>query len=173
MTDQHQNTDLDSGKLPESLPILPLYDAALFPKMILPLVVMQSESIQLVDEAMRRDRLIGVVVSRKSPKNGDQKIEDLYSVGTLSLILKMAKTEDNKAQLLVQGLSRFRITEFISAKPYPRAKVQHLQEIEFKDKETDALMANILGLFLRVVDLSPGLPKEISAMARSFRIPAS
>lgn len=171
MTDQHQNTDLDSGKLPESLPILPLYDAALFPKMILPLVVMQSESIQLVDEAMRRDRLIGVVVSRKSPKNGDQKIEDLYSVGTLSLILKMAKTEDNKAQLLVQGLSRFRITEFISAKPYPRAKVQHLQEIEFKDKETDALMANILGLFLRVVDLSPGLPKEIGAMARSIQDP--
>ncbi len=171
MTDQHQNTDLDSGKLPESLPILPLYDAALFPKMILPLVVMQSESIQLVDEAMRRDRLIGVVVSRKSPKNGDQKIEDLYSVGTLSLILKMAKTEDNKAQLLVQGLSRFRITEFISAKPYPRAKVQHLQEVEFKDKETDALMANILGLFLRVVDLSPGLPKEIGAMARSIQDP--
>lgn len=171
MTDQRHNTDLDSGKLPESLPILPLYDSALFPKMILPLVVMQSESIRLVDEAMSKDRLIGVVVSRKSPKNEGQRIEDLYSVGTLSLILKMAKTEDNKAQLLVQGLSRFRITEFISAKPYPRARVQHIQEIESKDKETDALMANILGLFLRVVDLSPGLPKEIGAMARSIQEP--
>ena len=171
MTDQRHNTDLDSGKLPESLPILPLYDSALFPKMILPLVVMQSESIRLVDEAMSKDRLIGVVVSRKSPKNEGQRIEDLYSVGTLSLILKMAKTEDNKAQLLVQGLSRFRITEFISAKPYPRARVQHLQEIEFKDKETDALMANILGLFLRVVELSPGLPKEIGAMAKSIQDP--
>ena len=171
MTDQRDNTDLDSGKLPDSLPILPLYDAALFPKMILPLVVMQSDSIQLVDEAMSKDRLIGVVVSRKSPQKGGQRIEDLYSVGTLSLILKMAKTEDNKAQLLVQGLSRFRITEFISAKPYPRARVRHLQEIESKDKETDALMANILGLFLRVVDLSPGLPKEIGAMAKSIQDP--
>ena len=52
MTEQHKSPEISAEKIPEILPILPLFDAALYPKMVLPLVVMQPESIQLVDEAM-------------------------------------------------------------------------------------------------------------------------
>ena len=52
----------------ELLPILPLFDVALFPKMVLPLMVMQGESVKLIDEAMASDRLIGLVVSKKIAK---------------------------------------------------------------------------------------------------------
>ena len=66
MADQQSSMEFDAEKVPEVLPILPLYDAALFPKMVLPLVVMQGESVKLVDEAMAKDRIIGLIVSKKT-----------------------------------------------------------------------------------------------------------
>jgi ATP-dependent Lon protease len=155
------------------LPILPLFDAALFPKMVLPLVVMQGESVKLVDEAMASDRLIGLVVSKKIAKESASPEEDLYTVGTSALILKMAKTQDNRAQLLVQGLSRFKILEFMDSKPYLQARVEMIPEVETKDTETEALVANIINLFARIAELSPGLPPEIGVMAKSIQDPGT
>jgi len=57
MADQNPSKDFDPSKLPDVLPILPLYDTVLFPKMVLPLVVMQKESVQLIDDAMSSDRM--------------------------------------------------------------------------------------------------------------------
>ena len=65
MSDKPTNDETGTEKLPSSLPILPLFDAVLFPKMVLPLVVMQKESIQLIDEAMSHNRIIGLLVSKK------------------------------------------------------------------------------------------------------------
>ena len=65
MTQQQSSMDFSTEKMPEVLSILPLFDAALFPKMVLPLVVMQGQSIQLVDEAMSQSRIIGLVVAKK------------------------------------------------------------------------------------------------------------
>jgi len=92
----------NAENLPHTLPILPLFDAVLFPKMVLPLMVMQGESIQLIDEAMTKDRYIGLVVAKKAITKDSNPSEDLESVGTSALIMKMAKTDDNRAQLLVQ-----------------------------------------------------------------------
>ncbi len=156
---------------PGILPILPLFDAALFPKMVLPLVVMQGESVKLVDEAMSSDRLIGLVVSKKLDKENARPEEDLYTAGTSAMILKMAKTQDNRAQLLVQGVSRFKILDFIDGKPYLQARVEMIPESETKDTETEALMSNLVNLFMRIAELSPGLPPEIGAMAKAIQEP--
>ena len=166
--------DINTDRIPDVLPILPLFDAALFPKMVLPLIVMKAESIQLIDEAMSKSRIIGLLVSKKTedldtlaPEN------DLYPIGTSAMILKMAKTEDNKAQLLVQGLGRFRVVEYMEGKSYPLAQVEHIQEKEAKDTEVEALMANIINIFGRVVELSPGMPAEIGSMAQSIQEPGT
>jgi ATP-dependent Lon protease len=172
MTDkQAPETGNQPEKMPETLSILPLFDATLFPKMVLPLVVMQGESIQLIDEAMSKNRIIGLLVSKEKEMKPSYSREDLYDVGTSALILKMAKTEDNKAQLLVQGLSRFRIKEVIEEQPYLKVHVELIKEKEEtdKDKEIEALMSNLVGLFTRVVELSPGLQPEIAGMARSIK----
>ena len=153
----------------ETISILPLFDAALFPKMVLPLVVMQGESIQLIDEAMSKNRIIGLLVSKEKEMKSSYSHADLYEVGTSALILKMAKTEDNKAQLLVQGLSRFKVKEVFEEEPYLKANVELIKEKEEKDKEIEALMSNLIGLFTRVVELSPGLQPEIAGMARSIK----
>jgi ATP-dependent Lon protease len=171
MTEQHTSPEISAEKVPEILPILPLFDAALYPKMVLPLVVMQPESIQLVDEAMSKDRLIGLVVAKKPVEENVDVRDNLNIAGTVALILKMAKTEDNKLQLLAQGLGRFEIKKYVQEKPYLKASVKHIKDIETKDKEIDALMSNMISQFSRVAELSPGLPQEIVVMAKSIQEP--
>ena len=168
---QQISQESNPDKFPETLPILPLFDSILFPKMVLPLVVMQSESIQLIDDAMSRDRIVGIVVSKSHTIKTDYTREDIYDVGTSALILKMAKTEPNRLQLLVQGLSKFRLTELIQEKPYLTARVIHLQDKTVKDKETDAITSNIIGQFTRIVELSPALPQEVAGMIKSIQDP--
>ena len=165
--------EVSSDNIPEFLPILPLFDTALYPKMVLPLVVMQRESIQLIDEAMSKDRIIGLVVAKQQVDKTPFPKEALSAVGTSALILKMAKTQDNRAQLLVQGLSRFRVVSFKDDKPYLQANVKHLKETEKKDNETEALMSNLIGLFNKIVELSPGLPQEIGTMANNISEPGT
>lgn len=171
MTQPQPAIEISTDKMPEIIPILPLYDTALFPKMVLPLVVMQKKSIQLVDEAMSQNRIIGLIVAKKPIGEGTYSQDDLNAVGTSALILKMAKTEDHRAQLLAQGLERFRIKEYIKGKTYLQARVEYVKDIEKKDKEIKALMSNIVSQFTRIAELSPGLPQEIIAMAQSIQEP--
>jgi ATP-dependent Lon protease len=70
MTQQQSQIDSNTDKLPDLLPVLPLFDTALFPKMVLPLVVMQGASVKLVDEAMAKDRIVGLLASKKTKPGG-------------------------------------------------------------------------------------------------------
>jgi ATP-dependent Lon protease len=169
MAQQPAQMEIDTDQIPEVLPILPLFDAALFPKMILPLVVMQPDSVQLVDDAMSKGRMIGLVVARKPTEKREITPEDLHEYGTSGLILKMGKPDDNRAQLIVQGVGRFRVREIEASSPYIKARVEHLTETPPEDdKELEALMANIVSQFERVVSLSPGLPDEMASMVKSI-----
>ncbi len=173
MSENKPSIEYNTANLPAVLPILPLFDAALFPKMVLPLVVMEKDSIKLMDEAMAKDRIIGLVVSKKQENVRTNPEGDLAKVGCSALILKMAKSEDDKAQMLVQGLSRFKIKSFSESKPYLQAEVEHFEDIEQQNDQTAALMANILKQFVRIVELSPGLPREIAQMAGSIKEPGT
>ena len=172
MTEQKPLEELNVTKIPEILPVLPLTGVFVFPKMLFPLEVSGTQSITLIDEAMAGDRLIGVVLLKQPPtcECSHQK-EDYYSIGTSVAILRMAKTADNKAQLLLQGISRFRIIEFVEGKPYLRARVENIEDEEVKDIEVEALMANLISLFERIVKLSPFLPQEFGAMAKTITDP--
>jgi len=171
MTINPQSAEVKLENLPAELSILPLFDTVLFPKMVLPLVVMQENSIKLVDEAMSGNRIIGLAVSKKANDTEENIEAKLYAVGTSALILKMAKTEDNKAQLLVQGLSRFQITNYTSREPYLNAQVKYLEDKATEDTETEAFMSNISGLFEKVVSLSPALPAEMGSMSKTIQEP--
>ncbi|OQW97259.1 MAG: endopeptidase La, partial [Desulfobacteraceae bacterium A6] len=171
MTQQQSQMELGTEKLPEILPVLPLFDSSLYPKMVLPLVVMQRGSVQLVDEAMSKDRIVGLLASKKPNSGAEDPKEDLYSVGISALILRMAKSDDNNAQLLVQGLGRFRVLEYIAGKPYLQARVEYIKDKESKGKETEALVSNLLTLFARIVELTPGLPRDMANMAKSIQEP--
>ena len=158
-------------QIPEVLPIMPLFNMLVFPKMMLPMEVSGDQSISLVDEAMSQDRMIGLVLSKKSPLETNYQPEDFHVIGTTVVILKMAKGGDKKAQLLVQGVGRFRIKEFLTDKTYLQARVEPLEDLEVKDIEVEALMSNLVGLFERIVKLMPFLPQEFGAMAKTISEP--
>src|SRR5512136_3160502 len=101
MTEQQPPEELKVTKIPDILPVLPLSGAFVFPKMLFPLEVSGASAISLIDEAMAGDRLIGLVMLKQAgdPAEGPHKIEDFYGVGTSVVILRMAKTADNKTQL--------------------------------------------------------------------------
>jgi ATP-dependent Lon protease len=126
----------------------------------------------LVDEAMAADRIVGLVMSKKSQAEIKNQPEDLYGIGTSVVIVKMAKTGENGATLLVQGVSRFKITEFVDGRPYMRARVEVVADEVEKDIEIEALMANLNVLFDRMVKLSPVLPQEFGAMAKAITSPS-
>jgi ATP-dependent Lon protease len=171
MPDQPAPEELKVIRIPEILPILPLFNVLVFPKMMFPMEIFGEQAMMLVDEAMAKDRLIGLLMSKKSPPETKQEPDDFHMIGTSCVILKMAKISDDKAQLLVQGINRFRITAFIEGKPYIQARIANLEDDEIKDLEVEALMANLVSLFDRIVKLSPFLPQEFGAMAKSIALP--
>ncbi|MFH1075605.1 MAG: endopeptidase La [Pseudomonadota bacterium] len=170
----HSNSDqqyIESGKLPENLPILPVVDMTLFPRMVLPLLVWQEESKQLISDAMGKDRIIGLVVSKKREATGAHQTDELYGIGTTATILRMAQSDEKGIQILVQGLNRFRVIKYIQQKPYLSACIQPLYDEGVRDIEVDALMNNLVGLFKKVLEISPYLPKELGALVKSVEEP--
>ncbi len=171
MQQQQKGANQPPEKLPDVLPILPLFDVVLFPKMVLPLIVFQKESIQLIDDAMSKERIIGTVASKSSEPQPEYTTDELYTFGTSAVILKMAKADENKAQLLLQGIGRFELKKYTKQEPYFEARIAHKTVNWTMDKEIQALMANLLGLYQQVVSLSTGLPPEIASMAKSLDEP--
>ncbi len=172
MTEEKSPEAAPSNQLPDTLPLLPVADSVLFPKMVTPLLVMQPDSVQLIDEAMSRGRLIGMVFAKPdAAQEGPPKPESYASVGTSAMILKLAKTPENRTQLLVQGLGRFRVKSLAQAegKAFYQAEVEHLIEDAAQNTEIEALMTNIVNLFARVVQASPTLPAEVVYMAQSIK----
>jgi Lon protease-like protein len=169
MTEQKIFEDNNKISIPEVIPILPMHNVLVFPKTMIPLEISGSAS-QLIDEAMMKDRLVGLVMTKKEPDNqsGIYTLEELHEVGTCAAILKMAKTSENRTQMLLQGISRFTIVELLEGKPYQQAHIKLIEEKEIKDIETEALMSNLLMLFDRILKLSPFLPPEFGPMAKTI-----
>jgi ATP-dependent Lon protease len=172
MAEEKSTEELKVLKIPDILSIMPLFNVVVFPNMVFPLEVFGEQTITLVDEAMATNRIVGLVMSKKSPTEIKNQAEDLYNIGTSVVIVKMAKTGENGATLLVQGVSRFKIIGFVDGSPYIRARVEVIEDEVEKDIEIEALMANLNGLFERMVKLSPVLPQEFGAMAKAITSPS-
>lgn len=174
MTDVTPSADIPSAaEIPTVLPVLPLFDAVIFPKMVFPLVVMQTNSVRLIDETMAKDRVIGLVLANKQLNAEMNPDEDLNKVGVSAQIIKMAKAEENKSQILVQGMSRFRIETFEATDPYLKARVTHFEDLGEKTTETEAMMTNIISQFGKMLKLSPNLPQELGSMIRTLQEPGT
>lgn len=173
MTEQNATENKNNFNIPEVIPLLPLENVLVFPKTMIPLEVSGYAS-ALVDEAMTRDRLVGLIMSKKEPETPNHyTLDDLHTVGTCAIILKMAKTAENRTQMLLQGISRFSIEELVEGKPYQQARIKLIEEKETRDIETEALMSNLLSLFDRILKLSPFLPPEFGPMAKAITEPGT
>jgi len=162
----------DENELPGELPVLPLRDTVVFPDTMIPLTVGQERSIRLIDEVLAADRLLVLVASK------DAEVETpgpdlLYQVGTVALAHKMVKLPDNTMRILVQGLQRVRITGYTAEEPYLRATIEKVEDVVVESKEVDALRANLLSVFSRIVSLVPYLPEELEMAAANVEEPGA
>src|SRR6266851_4740848 len=159
-------------EIPSMLPILPLRETVAFPLAVLPLGVGQERSIRLVDDVMRTTRLVGLVAQTKSeakPAGPD----DLYRVGCAAVIHQLMRVEDGTIRMVVQGLERIRITQFVQTEPYLIARVERAPEIVAPGPETDALVRTLRSLFERLIALNVGIPKELSAVVQNLSDPTA
>ncbi len=149
-------------KIPTELPILPLRDIVVFPGMIVPITVGRPASIKLVDDVSVGEKLCGLVLQKKKSEDEPQ-FEDLYKIGTLARIVKMFKLPTNTIHLLVQGIERISIGNFIQKEPYIKAYVNTISdEKSKKTPEIEARMRNLLNQFQKAASLSPRIQGEES-----------
>lgn len=158
--------------VPGELPILPLRGTVLYPELILPIMVGRKKSVKLIDDAMERDRIIGVVTQKRSEIE-DPKEDELHQFGVAALILRMIREVDGSQRVIVQGVSRIRIQEYIRRNPYYTARIEAIEEGSIKGVEVDALMMNLKGLFQKAIEYAPYLTSELGTMVSNIKSPAT
>ena len=158
--------------IPDELPVLPLRDTVLFPNSFMPLAVAREASIRLIEQALDEDQLVGVFTQREASIEEPAQ-EDLYAVGTITHIHKMFKLPDGSLRLIVQGLARVSLENFVETVPFIRAAVRSAEEsVSDSDRlEVDALLRNINNNFQQVVSLSPLLSDDLQALSGNIADP--
>ena len=157
-------------KVPSRLPILPLRGLVVFPMTAVPIRVGQPRSVRLIDDAVAGKRLVGLVASR-DPELETPGPDDVYRVGTVSAVHRLFKSPDGTLTLIMQGLLRIRVEEFVGESPYLTARVSMAPEIVHASSEVEALRREIAEGFHRLTELTPGVPEEMSKLVVNLEDP--
>ncbi|MDC3366266.1 endopeptidase La [Flavobacteriaceae bacterium] len=161
---------INKEDIPETLSILPLRNTVLFPGVVIPITAGRDKSIQLINDANKGDKVIGVVAQ----KDGDIEnptSEDIYKTGVVAQILRVLKMPDGNTTVIIQGKKRFEIEELIQEEPYLVAKVQEAKEDKEVDdpKEFGAIIDSIKEQALEVIKENPMLPSEASFAIKNIQ----
>jgi len=160
-------------EIPDELPVLPLKNTVLFPFLLSPLLVKSKRSRELIDDVLLTpDRLL-VCVAVRNGAEGSPGTQDVYRIGTAMRIVKMLKFPDDSYRLLVQGVARVEIDEFVAEKPYLRGRIRRLAETGVDDSvETTALARSVAQEFGALAGESPRLSDELQVLAANLDDPS-
>lgn len=130
--------------MPDTIPVLAVKDLVIFPSMILPIFVGRKMSLNAVEEALIKDKLI-LLVAQKDATLEEPQPDDLFKVGTVALIMRQLRLPDGRLKLLIQGITKAQIEEYIQTSPFLKAKIEALVDEETPDTtiEIEALMRNV------------------------------
>ena len=171
MDNRQENEEL---KIPDILPLLPVRDVVVYPYMILPLFVGREISIAAVDHALAGDRLI-FLATQKDVGDEEPAPEAIYSFGTVAMIMRMLKLPDGRVKILVQGLSKGRITEYVESKPYYSVRIERISEpvIPEHTLETEALIRTVKEQLTKIITLGKALTPEVMVIVENMQEPGS
>lgn len=152
-------------QIPAELPVLPLRDIVIYPFMIVPLFVSRDRSIRAVEQALSQDRMI-LLVSQKDVNKEEPEQEDLYTVGTVAIIMRMLKLPDGRIRILIQGLSRCKVDAVTGKGEYVKASVTPIVEPLAPENslEVEALVRNVRGSMDRAASLGKNISPEVLAI---------
>jgi ATP-dependent Lon protease len=165
-----QDPEVEGPAIPSELAILPLRGVVVYPLTAVPLNIGQPRSIRLVDDAVAGGRIIGLLASR-DPELEEPGPDEVYSVGTAVAVHRLFRAPDGTIRLLVQGLERIRVTEWVETEPYLTAKVATIPDVVDETIEVEALMRNVLDQFRRLAELVPSIPGELLTAALNVEDP--
>lgn len=160
----------EAASFQEVLPLLPLRGMIVFPYMVVPLDVGRDKSISALEEAMINERQI-VLAAQRQAKITDPAAEDIYEIGTLAEIKQLLKLPDGTIRVLVEGIRRIHVLEYVQAEPHYRVKVAVVNEVNEKDNETEALMRSALYQFEQLIKLSKKVPPEVMVSVNNIEDP--
>lgn len=163
---------VDNPSIPQELPVVPLKDVVIFPRMAVPLLIVEPASAHALDTALRDDRIAAFVALRSEAGDGSPKPADCYSVGTAAKIVEIAKQPDGSVRLLVEGVVRVSLDSFMDADGYLRARVTKLPELEGKKTErVEAQMYSIVNQFKECVNLGATVPFDVLLVVMNITDP--
>lgn len=150
----------ENQQIPDKVPILPLRNSVLFPGSIIPIDVGRRKSIRLIEEAVAKDMPYIGIVTQKDARTEDPAASDLYTVGCAARVLKVIKLAKDNFSVILQGMTRIQITEYVEADPFLMGHVREIPDIIAPDVELEAFVLNLRDVAKRVIKLMPELPKE-------------
>lgn len=156
--------------IPDQLGIIPIKGGVIFPDQLVPLVIQTPKLAKLIDEILTTNKLAGAITQR-NPDTEEPKPEEIYDIGCVIQITKMLRFPDGTIRLLVKGLKRFKVLEFVQVEPYLKARIQLYPDGYKKTVSLEALMRNVVTMFQQLVSLAPYLPDELGAIVLNIDDP--
>jgi len=165
---------MNTEKIPEELPVLPLRNNVLFPGVVIPITVGRDKSIKLIKDSYAGDKIIGVI-SQRDINIEDPDADDLYHVGTVAQIIKILQMPDGSTTAIIQGKKRFRLLELFQKDPYFKAKVATFEtlehEVDKKDEGFKALISSVKDMSMQIIKMSPNLPSDAAFAIKNIESP--
>ena len=157
----------EDRQYPKDLPLVPLRETVVFPKVVQPLGVGREKSVAAINAAMNEEKHYILVAAQRDAEVDDITPEQIYGVGTIVEIVRLLRIPDGSAQIIVQGLQRVRITGFGEESRYFRATFETLDEELGDAVEREALLRNVKGLFGEYVENGGSILPEVAMTAKN------
>src|SRR4051794_20841336 len=146
--------------LPDEIPVMPLPGAVLFPNALLPLYIFEPRYCEMLEHALKRDRMFSVALIKPSCPEW-QEPEDFFHLATIGLIRACVGRGDGTSNLVLQGLHRVRFTSFDQEAPFPVAKIDIVESSDDTTVETEALGEKVLELYRKLKRAGRQLPPKV------------
>ncbi len=159
-------------EVPNQLPLLPVRDIVVFPYMVLPLFVGRDMSIKAIDAALAGNRMI-FLATQKALDVENPAPEDIRTIGTVGIIMRMLKLPDERIKILVQGIAKAKITKYIQTSPYYSVRIEKLPDSKpaATTLETEAVMRTVKEQVERIVSLGKILIPDVMVVIENLEEP--
>ena len=164
--------DEKDATLPETLPLMSVRDIVIFNDMLLPLFVGREKSVRAVEEAVAKNGYL-FLATQKDPGIENPEQDQIFSVGTVSRILRMLKLPDGSVKALVQGIAKARIVKYVSKRSLYRVKIEIIEEEPVKEinLEIEALMRNVREHSEKILALRGEMTSDVGTILENIDDP--
>jgi ATP-dependent Lon protease len=162
--------EINKEEIPETLAILPLRNTVLFPGVVIPITAGRDQSIQLIKDVNKGDKILGVVSQTDSSIETPLE-KDIHKVGVVAQILRVLKMPDGNTTVIIQGKKRFRLKEVVQEKPYLKATTEEFLEDRFIEDtdEFKEIISSVTESALEVIKENPNLPSEAAFAIKNIQ----